>query len=166
MKKKTRGEVLQKRRMKAAALFRQRTPQAIIARKLRVTEATVSRWHAAWAKKGVRGLRSKGSPGFPSTFTKKKRRAFERAIRKGPLHFGFTTNVWTLERFQIVLRKVTRLHVGTTWMWHIVHSMGYTPQRPQVRVVRRNEAAIEAWKKRRLPGLKKMGGRAWIFAWI
>ena len=33
--------------------------------------------------------------------------------------------------------------------------LGFTPQKPQVRAAKRDEAAIAAWKAKRLPGLKK-----------
>jgi transposase len=62
------------------------------------------------------------------------------------------------------MRKVTGVAFSGAWTWHIVRSLGFTPQKPQVRSVKRDEAAIAAWKEKRLPGLKKMGGTVWIFS--
>ena len=154
----------EKIRLQAARLFRKRVPQAEIARKLCVTRTAVHYWHRAWKKKGMKGLRSKGHPGFPSKLTDEKRNAFKKAILRGPQAYGFETNLWTLRRLSVVMHKVTRVKFGHNHTWEIVRSLGFTCQKPRVRAIERDEEAIGAWKEKRLPGLKKMGGNAWIFS--
>jgi len=154
----------EQRRLSAAELFKKNTPQAEIARKLRVTSAAVSLWHKAWDKGGRKASKSKGQTGFPSKLTSKDRKAFKRAILKGPLEYGYETNFWTLSRLSAVMKKVTGIKFSDVWTWHIVRELGFTPQKPQVRATKRDEAAIRVWKEKRLPGLKKMGDNAWIFS--
>lgn len=151
-------------RQKAAGLFRRRVSQAEVAHILRVTPASVSYWYAAWKKEGVKGLRSKGPPGFTSTLTIKDARAFKRAVLKGPLAHGYETDLWTLSRLRTLLKKTTGITFGRTHTWHVVRALGFTPQKPKVRAVQRDEALIKAWKAKRLPGLKKMGDNAWVFS--
>jgi transposase len=150
--------------VRAGKLFTQKVRQVAIARKCKVTRAAVSQWHAAWKKNKKTGLASKGRPGFPSRLTEKKRTVFRRAILDGPLSCGYETNLWTLSRLSAVMQKKTGVRFGHNRTWQIVRGMGFTCQKPQVRALRRDESAIRAWKKKRLPGLKKMGGNAWVFS--
>jgi transposase len=153
----------EQKRLKAAKLFKKNVPQAEIARKLKVTPAAVNYWRIDWKKHGVEGLKSKGHPGFESKLTKDDRKAFKRAILKGPLAYGYETNFWTLSRLSVVMKKVTGIRFSDVWTWHIVRDLGFTPQKPRVLAAERDEAAIKAWKEKRLPGLKKMGSNAWVF---
>lgn len=147
-------------RFKAANLFKKNMPQAEIARRLKVTPAAVNYWHIAWKKGGIKGLKSKGQPGFPSKLTPEKRIVFKEAILKGPLEYGFETNFWTLSRLSVVMKKTTGVRFGHDHTWRIVRELGFTCQKPQVRAAQRDEAAIKAWKEKRLPILKKMGSNA------
>jgi transposase len=157
-------EERERARFKAAKLFKKGVSQAEIARKLKATPAAVHYWHTAWKKRGKEGLRSKGHPGFASSLTKQDRIKFKRAVLKGPLAYGYETDFWTLPRLSAVMKKVTGIRFSDVWTWHIVRSLGFTPQKPQVRAIERDEAEIKAWKEKRLPGLKKMGSNAWVFS--
>lgn len=154
----------EKTRLKAARLFQRGVPQATIARKLRVTRTAVHYWRRAWKKGGMKGLRSRGRPGFPSKLTEEKRKMFKQAILKGPQAHGFETNLWTLSRLAAVMHKVAKVKFGHNHTWEIVRSLGFTCQKPQVLAKERDKQAIRAWKEKRLPDLKKMGGKAWILS--
>lgn len=151
-------------RLKAGRLFKWGASQAEITRKCKVTPAAVHYWRQAWEKHGFQGLKSKGHPGFASRLTQEKRLLFKRAMLKGPLLYGFETNLWTLSRLAFVMKKTTGVKFGHNHTWEIVRSLGFTCQKPRVKVKERDEKAIRAWKEKRLPGLKKMGSNAWIFS--
>jgi transposase len=135
-----------------------------VARRLGATRTAALYWHRAWKKDKKNGLMSKGQPGFASKLSEKKRKVFKEAILKGPLSHGFPTNLWTLKRLGVVMKKTTGISFSSVWTWHIVRALGFTPQKPQVRSAKRDERAIAEWKAKRLPGLKKMGDNAWIFS--
>lgn len=145
------------RRLKAGKLFKKGKTQADAARKFKVTTSAVNRWYAAWEKGGLTALKSKGNSGFPSSLTPEKRKVFKRAILKGPRAYGFETDLWTLSRLSSVMKKVCKIEFGETWIWHIVRDLGFTPQKPQVKAIQRDEKAIKGWKEKNLPNLKKMG---------
>lgn len=150
-------EAREKRRLKAARLFKKGVAQADVARKLRVSTAAVANWHTAYAQGGAKALRSKGKTGFPSRLTEKKKQRFKKAILQGPLSHGYQTNLWTLPRLSAVMKKVAGVKFSEVWTWKIVRELGFTPQKPQVKAAQRNEAAIAGWCANTLPGLKKMG---------
>lgn len=150
-------EEREKRRLKAAQLFKKGFTQADVARKLRVSTAAVAHWRKAYRHGGAKALRSKGHTGFPSRLTNTKKRLFKKAILEGPLAHGYETNLWTLPRLSAIMKKVARVKFSEVWTWKIVRDLGFTPQKPQMRAVQRDEAAIAGWCVKTLPGLKKMG---------
>ena len=150
------------RRKEAGTMFRQGKTQAEVAKKFRVSRAAACKWHAIWDKEGMKGLDSKGPPGFASALTGKKKKKFKKAILKGPLSHGYDTNLWTLNRLAEVLKKTTNVAFGPVRTWQVVRELGFTPQKPQLKAKERDEDAIAAWKTRTLPGLKKMGKQTWI----
>lgn len=145
------------RRLKAGKLFEKGYAQAAVARKFKVTTAAANYWYVAWEKGGLAALKSKGHSGFSSSLTPEKRRAFKKAILKGPKNFGFETDLWTLPRLSAVMKKVCKIKFSEVWVWHIVRELGFTPQKPQVKAKERNEKAIKEWREKTLPNLKKMG---------
>lgn len=153
----------EKARLAAGKLFRKGISQAEVARRFGATRTAALYWYRAWRKKGAKGLRSKGQPGFASRLTEEKRKIFKRAIEQGPERHGFETQLWTLSRLAAVMKKTTGVRFGHNHTWEIVRSLGFTCQKPQVKARERDEKAIAEWKAKRLPGLKKMGGNAWIF---
>lgn len=153
-------------RREAGKWFLRGASQADVAREFGVSTAAACKWHAAWEAKGMDGLDSKGPPGFASALDGEKRRKFKAAILKGPLRNGYGTDLWTLNRLAEVLKKETKVRFGPVRTWQIVRSLGFTPQKPQVKAKERDEKAIADWKNRRLPGLKKMGRQTWVLARI
>jgi transposase len=154
------------RRREAGQMFRRGSTQAGVARKFRVSPAAACKWHAAWEADGMSGLDSKGPSGFASALDHKKKRKFKQAVLRGPLRQGYNTDLWTLNRLAAVLKKTTKLSFGPTRTWQVVRELGFTPQKPSLKDVERDEKAIADWKTRRLPGLKKMGGQTWILSGI
>jgi transposase len=112
------------------------------------------------------GLDSKGPPGFASALDGQKKKKFKKAILRGPLLNGYATDLWTLNRLSEVLKRTTRVAFGPVRTWQVVRELGFTPQKPQLKAKERDEKAIEDWKTRRLPGLKKMGRQTWVLARI
>lgn len=147
----------EKRRLKAAKMFEKGLVQTKIARKLKVTPAAVNQWHKAWKKKGEEALRSKGHPGFSSELTEDNRKKLKKILLRGPVRYGYPTELWTLSRIAEVIRKEFKITFTEAWVWHILHDLGFTVQKPQVKAKERNEKAISAWKETELPRLKKMG---------
>ena len=96
---------LKARRMTAAELFTQGHRQAEIARRLRVSRQTASRWHAAWRRTGSQGLRGAGRAGRRPRLDFFARQQVTVALAKGALSWGFSTELWTLDRIVNVIWK-------------------------------------------------------------
>lgn len=149
-------QALERRRLNAAKLFRKGTPDVEIARRLRVTPAAVCQWHALWKKKGVQGLRSKGTPGAKPKLTEAKLKKIERELQKGPRAQGYGTDLWTLARIRKLVKEIGGVSYGMTQTWRIMTiALGWTSQKPETRAVERDEDAIRHWKRYIWPQIKK-----------
>ncbi len=147
-------------------MFQQGATQATVAKKFGVSRAAACKWQSAWEERGLPGLASKGPPGFASALNDKNKRKSKQSILRGPLSHGYDTDLWTLARLAEVLKKTTKVSFGPVRTWQVVRDLGFTPQKPRLQHKERDEKAIEYWKTRRLPGLKKMGAHTWVLARI
>lgn len=147
----------EKRRKQAIKLYQKGLSQYKIAKKFGVSFAAVSKWVEAFKKKGPRGLESGGKPGPKSKLKPEKQKEIKKAILKGPKASGYDTDLWTLERLQALVKKISRVNYHKGHIWKIVVSLGFSCQKPQAKAKERNEAAIKEWKMKTFPRLKKMG---------
>jgi transposase len=148
------AKVLQRRRLRAGRLLTRGVAQAEVARRLGVTRTTVSEWNAQLENGGLDALKRRPR-GRPPGLDVAQRRELMRALSGGALAEGFATELWTLPRVgQLIERRFGRAY-SESQVWRILVSLGFSCQRPSGRALERNEAAIQRWKQRRWPALKK-----------
>lgn len=147
---------LEKRRLKAAKLFERGKTQSEVAKELKVSCEAARQWQNAWKKQGFTGLRSKGRPGPKPKLTEDKLKKVEQSLLKGPRSFGYTTDIWTLKRIKAVIKKNAGVSYHESYIWKILTNvMGWSCQKPKLRVKERDEKAIEHWKRYTWPNIKK-----------
>lgn len=147
----------EKRRKRAVRLYQKGLSQYKIAKKFGVSFEAVSKWVKAFEKKGLNGLKSGGKPGPKCKLKPEKQKAIKKAILKGPKASGYDTDLWTLQRLQALVKKISRVNYHQGHIWKIVVSLGFSCQKPQTKAKERNETAIKEWKVKTFPQLKKMG---------
>lgn len=156
---KDRIKNLERRRLKAGAMFEKGKTQAEVAHRFGVSRAAACQWHNAWSADKEAGLCSKGMPGATPKLTTKQKRTLKRDILKGPIKAGYNTDFWTLERIQALAKKKLKVSLGQTSVWRTVIGLGFSVQKPELRARERNESAIARWKLKTFSRLKKMGGK-------
>lgn len=149
-------EELEARRMKALKLFRKGMAQATVAKELCVTKVAAHYWFHSWKQEGEEGL-EKRKVGPEAKLTLKDRKKVEVTLLKGPAKQGYATDLWTLQRIRALMKRMTGIAYGQTQVWRILHSMGWSAQKPERRAKERNESAIARWKKVEWPFIKKKG---------
>ena len=77
------------------------------------------------------------------------------ALLEGPTAHGFGTALWTLKRVRVFIEREFGVRYSDVHVWRLLGQMGFSSQKPERRALERDEAAIEAWKKRTWPALKK-----------
>src|SRR5579885_1835318 len=88
---------LAERRVAAAALLRRGLTQAMIARHLGVSRASVSRWAAAVRRQGRAGLRARPRRGRPPRLGPRAWTHLVRMLNRGAVAAGFESERWTLK---------------------------------------------------------------------
>jgi transposase len=150
-----RAERSRARRVEAARLFEAGTTQAEVARRLGVSRVTALRLYRGWRKSGTAAMSQSRQIGRPSRLTSTQLGAVERALLKGPLAAGYSTDIWTLPRMSAVIERQTGVRYHPGHVWRVVRELGWSLQRPAQRARERDEAAIAGWKKRQWPRVKK-----------
>jgi transposase len=151
-------EAMERRRRRAARLFEQGKTQADVVRALEVSRQSVSRWYAEWTAGGAAALKRAPKAGRPAKLTGEELRAVERVLKRGACAYGFTTDLWTLERVADVIENETGVRYHPGHIWKILRAMGWSRQRPARRALERDDEAIATWVADRWPRVKKTPG--------
>ena len=145
---------LEVRRMEAARLLRAGLSSEV-ARKVGAHRQSVSRWARELEESGLRGLRKAKRTGRPPKLSAAQLRDIERALKRGPETFGFTSRLWSAGRVRELIERRTGVRYHEDHVWRILRKLNWTCQRPSGRALERDEEAIRYWKRVRWPLLKK-----------
>ena len=153
------ADLLEDRRKRALALLDAGHSLNEVGRRIGCNASSVMRWRNARRRGGAKALRVRFSPGRPWKLTATQRKRLVRFLLQGPVAHGYRTNLWTTIRIaEIVQRKFGiryhRAHVG-----RLMHSLKWTPQKPERRALERDEEKIKRWKQRKLAPGKKNAAR-------
>src|SRR5258706_14453790 len=130
--------------------------QTQIAAALVVTSGAVSQWLTRARVEGVEeGLRAHPASGRPSKLTPEQRAQLPALLDRGAEAYGFRGQVWTCKRVGEVIRRTFGVTYDPSHVGRLLHTLGYSVQRPIERATQRDEAAIRGWWERRWPALKK-----------
>ena len=70
-----------------------------------------------------------------------------RVVLQSPIEHGFGTELWTLKRVGTVIERQYGVRFGTTQLWRILGTLGFSVQKPEKRALERNEDAVRQWKR-------------------
>ena len=146
---------LETRRLAAARLFARGESQGAVARALGVTPMSTSRWYRAWQAEGRRGLKAAGRLGRRPRLDRAQLARIDTALRQGAPAAGFPTDVWSVPRVAQLITRLTRERFHPSHVWRLLRALGWSVQRPARQARERDEAAIQRWRRRRWPQVKK-----------
>ena len=113
------------------------------------------RWVNAWRRGGSQALRVGASPGRPLKLRPAQRRRLVKLLLKGPIAHGYGTNLWTTARIAEVIEREFGVNDHRDHVGRLMHGLEWTHQKPETRAVEREEEAIEHWKRKDGPRVKK-----------
>jgi transposase len=147
---------LEQRRKQAGRLFAAgKMLLAEIARELKASRQSVSRWYVEWRSGGAAALRGAGRAGRKPKLDTGQLRQIDRALRQGAQAHGFGTDLWTLPRVAIVIERITGVRYHPGHVWKILGSMDWSLQRPAKQARQRDEEKVRLWLNERWPSVKK-----------
>jgi transposase len=78
-----------------------------------------------------------------------------RLLLRGARAHGYRTNLWTTARIAEVIQREFGVQYHRDHVGRLMHSLQWSPQKPERRALERDEIAIEGWKRKDWPRIKK-----------
>lgn len=143
------------RRLRAWELKREGWKQQEIADALGVSKGAVSQWMKRGREGGIEGLRRRIAPGASPRLNAEQRERLAKLLTYDAEAYGFRGKVWTCARVAELIRRQFGVRYHPAHVSRLLKSLGLSLQKPQRRAYQRDEEAIERWKEKRWPELKK-----------
>jgi len=146
---------LEQRRFAALKLLKQGYNQSEVARRVKVCSQTVSRWARTVSHQGEKALDAAGRAGRKPLLDEKQRGRLIARLLEGPEKLGYETPLWTCDRVAHLIQEEFDVQYHSGHVWKILRQLNWSPQRPAGRALERNEPAIQQWKRKTWPDIKK-----------
>ena len=149
------ADLLEDRRRRALALLDDGLSLNEVGRRIGCNPSSVMRWRDARRQGGIGALQVRFSPGRPLKLAASQRKRLVRLLLKGPVARGYRTNLWTTARIAETVEREFSVRYHPDHIGRLMHSLGWTPQKPERRALERDEEEIERWKQEEWPRIKK-----------
>lgn len=154
MVKKKLDEAVLRRVRAGRMLLAGKTPaQAALA--VGVARQTVYTWKAVLDEGGIDALRDMPTRGRPARLDDEQLQTVARVLLQSPTEHGFGTELWTLKRVGVVVQRMFGVEFSLSQIWRILGALGFSVQKPERRALERDENAVQTWKRKTWPALKK-----------
>lgn len=144
---------LEKRRLQAGRYFDNGKTAYFVEKRFDVSSTTAREWRARWKN----GTLKAGHQGASSKLTLEQKKEVAKHILSGPRAAGYATELWTLGRITALILKTQKIHYKPRSVWHVLHAIGFSCQKPARRAKERDEKKIRDWKMIEWPRLLKKG---------
>jgi transposase len=134
--------------------------QAEVARLLSCDPSSVSRWRAARKCGGDAALEATRATGRPPKLTAGQKEELVQCLLEGPMAHGYRTDLWTTKRVAQLVERKFGVPYHPDHVGRLLHWLGWSHQKPERRALQRDEQAIEQWKRKEWPRIKR-GRRGW-----
>jgi len=135
-------------KLTAVRLLESGVPLIKVARALGKSRIAIWKWKTAYHQKGEKGLQRKPASGRPRKLGDRELKKLVFYLAKGPTHYGFPNDVWTLRRIAHVIKKEFGVTYHPGHVWRLLQRLGFSHQKPERRAVKRNNEEVEQWRKK------------------
>ena len=149
------AELLEERRRRALALLDKGLSLNEVGRRMECSPSSVMRWRNARRRGGPQALKVRFSPGRPRKLRSPQRRVLVRMLLKGAIAHGYSTQLWTTARIAEVTWKRFRVRYHPDHVGRLMHSLGWSHQKPSKRALERDEKSIATFLREDWPRVKK-----------
>jgi transposase len=150
------GRRLRAFKLKQQGWSQQGWSQQNIARALGVGKSAVSQWmKRAREGGGKEALRKRSSPGARPRLSADQRARLSGLLENGAVANGFRGEVWTCQRVAQLIKREFGVGYHPAHVSRILKKLAFSLQKPDRLPDQRDEDAIEEWRQKRWPELKK-----------
>ena len=155
MRPKGTAAELEVRRRIAGRLLREGRKVDEVAHIVNVSISSAKRWKSAVSKGGLEALASKPHPGRKPYLSAKQKKQLVEILLAGPIAAGYGTDLWTCPRVAEVIARKFGVDYHVDYVWQVLRNLGWSCQKPEQRARERDEQAIQRWRTRDWPRIKK-----------
>lgn len=143
-------------RMRAVARVQQGESPEVVIETLGFARACIYNWLARYRAGGWDALKSGKGSGRPRKLSAQQIRWIYTTIRdKDPLQLKFPFALWTRSMIRNLINKQFGVKLSSTSIGRLLHQLGFSCQKPLYRAYQKNPDAIEQWKQKVFPKIKK-----------
>jgi len=147
---------LEARRRRGIELLKQGYSVTHVANILGCGHSAVSKWRKAYEKGGDQAVRAVPHPGRKRKLSDDELKRLVEYLKAGPKAAGYETDLWTCRRVAKLILDKFGVEYRHCHVWKILTDyLGWTAQKPEVVARERDERAIQEWKTRDWPRIKK-----------
>ena len=155
------ADLLEDRRKRALALLDAGHSLNEVGRRIGCNASSVMRWRDVRRRGGTKALKVRFSSGRPWKLNAAQRKRLIQLLLQGPLAHGYRTNLWTTLRIAEVVNREFGVRYHRAHVGRLMHSLRWSPQKPERRALERDEEEIKRWKQKEWPRVKKTL-RGWV----
>ena len=115
-----------KKRVRAGRMLLAGKRPAQVASAVGVARQTVYTWKRLLDEDGIDALRAVPGRGRPGKLDEGQLEEVRRAVLQKPTEHGFGTDLWTLKRVGIVIKRLHGVEYGQTQIWRILGALGFS----------------------------------------
>ena len=112
-----------RKRVRAGRMLKDGKNPTEIARDVGVARQTIYTWKAILDEGGLDALRDVPEGGRPSRLDETERAALRRMLLQSPTAHGFGTELWTLKRVGVLIKREFGIAYGKTQVWRILGAL-------------------------------------------
>ena len=144
---------LEVRRVIAARLFERGMSLTQVAAIVGSSVSSASRWRKSWKHGGK--LRAKPHAGRPPKLSIPQCTELLAALARGTRYWGYAPDGWTGPLVRDLILRLFDVEFHSEYVPRLLHQLGWSPQKPELRARERDEAEIDRWRREVWPRLKK-----------
>lgn len=124
------------------------SPSKLISQVTGLSKDAIPDIRRRWQERGMASLKELPRPGRPPKITPEYRKQLRKAVRAGPLSYGYVFSVWSIARLNSHLQTATGIRICDDWLRRLVHAEGFVYRRPKHTLKgKRNEKAFRKAQK-------------------
>jgi transposase len=149
---------LERRRQRAVKMLQQGATITEVAKRIGCSHSSVILWRDTVRRQGQEGLKAKPASGRPPKLSGQQLDQLPKLLLQGALAWGYSTDLWTTARIAQVIKRKFKVKLHRAHVGRLLARLKWSCQKPERRALERDEQAIEEWKRRRWPAIKKKPG--------
>ncbi|MDZ4851294.1 MAG: winged helix-turn-helix domain-containing protein [Pirellulaceae bacterium] len=148
MRSKGTAQDLESRRKRAIDLLKQGWTPQDVADAIGVSRQSIYNWRSKWHAGGKKALVAVPQHVPTCRMSVEQQRELRSIIMQGALVAGYQTDLWTTARIAAVVKKKFKIDYNPDHLGRLLHSLGYSCQKPIKQAREQDETAVKRWKTR------------------